>query len=178
VIDRLIALNATGRLIPLFGNHDEMMLEALAEDGAHRRMWLVYGGMETLESYGLGSGGDTIPEAHLAFLRGCRPWYESETHLFAHATVNPLLPMSEQSPDDLRWVKLDGPIQHYSGKRLICGHTRQLSGRPLVLPGVVCIDTAVYEGEGWLTCLHVEGGDYWQANERGTVRTGNVRDEN
>ncbi|MGL4552234.1 MAG: metallophosphoesterase, partial [Gemmataceae bacterium] len=38
VIDRLIALHATGRLIPLFGNHDEMMLEGLAEDGPHRRM--------------------------------------------------------------------------------------------------------------------------------------------
>ena len=65
-------------------------------------------------------------------------------------------------------------IEHCSGKTLICGHTRQASGLPWVLPGTICIDTGVYDGDGWLTCLHVETGDYWQANNRGESRAGNV----
>lgn len=176
VIDQLITLQSTGRLIPVLGNHDEMMLEGVAEDGMLRWMWLQYGGVQTLESYGLFSISEVehIPEAHLNFLRTCQPSWETGTHLFAHATVNPLLPLDQQTADDLRWNKLDGPIRHYSGKTLICGHTRQLSGRPFVLPGVICIDTAVYENEGWLTCLWVETGQYWQANERGETRQGTL----
>lgn len=175
VLDRLIALNATGRLVPLFGNHDEMMLAALAGDGSYRRMWLSYGGAQTLESYGLTlADAGRVPQEHVAFLRGCLPWHETERFVFAHATVNPLLPMAEQAADDLRWMKLYGPVRHFTGKTLICGHTRQLSGRPWVQPGVVCIDTGVYEPEGWLTCLWAEDGEYWQANGRGEVRGGRL----
>lgn len=179
VLDRLIALHRTGRLIPIFGNHDQMMVDAVT-GGEGKRMWLFFGGEETLESYGqdpFAEQYDLVPEAHLDFLqRACRDYHETDTHLFAHATVNPLLPMTEQTVDDLRWMKLDGPIRHCSGKTLICGHTRQASGLPWVLPGTICIDTGVYGGEGWLTCLHVETGTYWQANARGGTRTGNVSD--
>src|SRR5207248_827492 len=50
VLDRMIALHATGRLIALRGNHDVMMLGARAGDefGA----WLSCGGKQTLASYG------------------------------------------------------------------------------------------------------------------------------
>ena len=53
---------------------------------------------------------------------------------------------------------------------MICGHTRQLSGMPLDLGSAICIDTGVYDSEGWLTCLHAESGRYWQANQRGQTR--------
>lgn len=176
VLDRLIALHRTGRLIPIYGNHDQMMVDALV-NGTNDRMWLFFGGEETLASYGPpdDEGRIQVPEAHLDFLqRQCREYHETDTHIFAHATVNPLLPMKEQNTDDLRWMKLDGPIEHYSGKTLICGHTRQAAGLPWVLPGTICIDTGVYDADGWLTCLHVETGDYWQANNRGETRTGNI----
>jgi serine/threonine protein phosphatase 1 len=57
---------------------------------------------------------------------------------------------------------------------MICGHNVQRSGRPLVLDGAICIDTWVY-GDGWLTCLDVESDIYWQANQRGEMRMGNLR---
>ncbi|MBY0230428.1 MAG: serine/threonine protein phosphatase [Gemmataceae bacterium] len=176
VIDRLIGLHDAGQLVAILGNHDEMMLAAL--QGGKSRGWLWFGGEETLASYGHGPTEtvfDRVPTAHVDFLwKACRPYYETETHLFAHAGVQPDVPMPQQSEDVLRWLKLTGPIRHASGKTLIVGHTKQRSGVPLVLDGVVCIDTGAYEEDGWLTCLDVDSGKYWQANERGETREGSI----
>ena len=60
-----------------------------------------------------------------------------------------------------------------SGKTLVCGHSEQRSGVPLVIPGAIGIDTWCYGG-GWLTCLDVETGHYWQANEVGETREGDI----
>ena len=53
---------------------------------------------------------------------------------------------------------------------MVCGHTKQRSGRPRNWGHAVCIDTWVY-GDGWLTCLDVRTGRYWQANQAGQTRT-------
>ena len=58
---------------------------------------------------------------------------------------------------------------------MICGHTPQKSGRPLVLDNGVCIDTLAYGG-GWLTCMDVATGEYWQANESGEVTSDCIED--
>ena len=65
------------------------------------------------------------------------------------------------------------PEKHCSGKVMVCGHSEVRSGVPLNLGHAVCIDTRAYAG-GWLTCLDVESGHYWQANERGGVREGEL----
>jgi serine/threonine protein phosphatase 1 len=177
VLNRLIALSATGQLVALLGNHDEMMLEGARQPGPHRRAWLRYGGLATLQSYGLSEAQcEQIPEAHLAFLAQLPSGYETDTHLFVHASVDPCLSLDQQSTDTLRWHRVEGPIQHLSGKTLICGHTRQPHGWPLVWPGGVCIDTGAYEDEGWLTCLEVHSGKFWQVNQKGKVRVGDIRD--
>jgi len=104
------------------------------------------------------------------------PYHESGTHFFVHATVYPDLPLAEQPDYMLYWETLEastwGP--HESGKTMICGHSLQRSGRPLVLDHAICIDTGVYR-DGWLTCLDVAVEMYWQANERGQTRMGNLR---
>jgi serine/threonine protein phosphatase 1 len=177
VLDRLIALYKTGRVIPLRGNHDEMMVTARFDPG-ERRMWLRFGGCETLDSYGHWPTDDVydrVPERHWRFLeQELRNYYETETHLFAHAGVDPRLPLAEQDSGVLLWQRLDKPIKHDSGKVLICGHTRQDSGYPLDLGSTVCIDTGVYLEDGWLTCLDVESRQFWQANQRGETRSGTL----
>lgn len=179
VLDRLIALYEAGRVIPLRGNHDEMMV-ASRRDRAERRLWLAHGGVETLESYGHRANDDVydlVPDRHYEFLeRDCRDWYETEGHLFAHAAIDPALPLEGQDPYVLRWVRLDGPIAHPSGKVFVCGHTRQIDGLPLDMKTTVCIDTGAYQHDGWLTCLHAETGRYWQANERREVREGSLEE--
>lgn len=175
-LDRLIGLHRGGQLVPILGNHDEMFLTALT--GGERKLWLCFGGIEALQSYGhlpTDSVLDRVPAEHLAFLRDhCKPYWETDEHIFAHALLLPDVPLDQQPPDVLRWDKLGEPIQHVSGKTLICGHTRQRSGQPLVMPGTICIDTGVYGPDGWLTCLDVASGSYWQANEKGQSRAGHL----
>jgi serine/threonine protein phosphatase 1 len=178
VLDRLIALHAGGRLIPLRGNHDIMML-GIRHSGIDP-MWLSFGGNTTLRSYGIDDEDEIdpesvlamIPEQHWKFLEeDCLPYYETEEHIFVHANLYPGVRLEEQPDYMLYWERLDEPVAHVSGKTMICGHTRQKSGVPLNLDTSICIDTNIYDG-GWLTCLDVLSGRIWQANEQGETRTG------
>jgi hypothetical protein len=49
-------------------------------------------------------------------------------------------------------------------KIMVCGHTSPKSGLPLSIGHAVFIDTWAC-GHGWLTCLDVRSGRYWQANQ-------------
>ena len=82
----------------------------------------------------------------------------------------PDVPLKDQDNWVMRWQKLRGPIRHCSGKTLVCGHTKQHDGVPLVYDQTVCIDTGAYDRDGWLTCLDVDSGKLWQANELGQRR--------
>jgi serine/threonine protein phosphatase 1 len=176
VLDRLVALYARGNLVPLLGNHELMMLDARF-GGDRLDMWLFCGGEETVASYGVAiptpAALEAIPSKHWDFLGGlCVDYYETPTHLYAHANVCPHLPLDDQPDYMLFWTPLGGPLEHISGKVLVCGHTRQVGHLPRRLGSAICIDTGAYEDDGWLTCLEAETDQYWQANERGQVRTG------
>jgi serine/threonine protein phosphatase 1 len=180
VLDRLTSLHDGGRLISLRGNHDVMMLD-MRRTGVDP-LWLSYGGNTTLHSYGIADDFKLkevlakIPPRHGKFLEeDCLPYYETEEHIFVHANLYPDVPLEEQPDYMLYWAKLVEPCAHVSGKTMICGHTRQKSGRPLNLDTSICIDTNVYDG-GWLTCLDVLSGHIWQANEQGETRTGRLHD--
>jgi serine/threonine protein phosphatase 1 len=170
VLDRLIELRRSGQVVCLRGNHEVMMVAA-REGQSDYRFWMSFGGVEALESYGV-STLDEVPESHWHFLRRLLlDWYETDAHVFVHANLNPKVPVEEQSTEWLHWQALH-PIwhkPHLSGKTMICGHTEQRSGRPLALERAICIDTWAY-GDGWLTCLDVDSGEYWQTNELGATR--------
>lgn len=168
VLDQLIALEERCRLVPLLGNHDEMMLHA--RDGrSDFKFWLACGGDSALESYGSAGQLSLIPAAHFRFLERCRPFFETETHLFMHANYRPDLPLERQDESVLRWLSLLDytPGPHCSGKIAIVGHTQQPD--VLNLGHLVCIDTACCAG-GWLTALDVESGKIWQVDEKGRRR--------
>jgi serine/threonine protein phosphatase 1 len=173
-IDRLLALRESHQLVALRGNHDFMMVEA-RRNYETRETWLGFGGREALASYGIPDDDidwDRVPAAHWDFLENvCVDWHEMPTHFFVHANVYPELPLADQPEYMLHWERLV-PFRrpHVSGKMMICGHTSQKSGLPLVLKSAICIDTWVY-GRGWLTCLAVESGSIWQANQAGDKRT-------
>jgi serine/threonine protein phosphatase 1 len=123
VLDRLIALAAECRLVPLLGNHEEMLLAAV-RDPAALRGWLACGGVAALRSYGWVPGGprrglaDWIPEAHWQFLAGCHASHETDTHLFVHAGYVADLPLEKQPGEALRWRVTDPATArpHCSGK--------------------------------------------------------------
>jgi serine/threonine protein phosphatase 1 len=175
VVEWMIQREATGRLIALRGNHEAMLLAA-REDSQHLTEWLACGGRESLASYSfLPDGGDLtdIPDLHWRFFERTRLWWETQTHFFVHANVYPDMPLEEQPDYMLLWEKFDDPPPHESGKTMICGHTPQRSGQPRSVGHAVCLDTWVYR-TGWLTCLDIGSGRYWQANQRGETREGRL----
>jgi serine/threonine protein phosphatase 1 len=171
VIDRLIDLKHDCNLVPLLGNHEEMLFDA--RTGRHQITWLGMGGIATLDSYGPGRDLSLIPEEHFKFLEGFLDYYETDTHIFLHASYDPDLPMDKQDVGMLRWESLRGQIPgpHSSGKTIIAGHTSQRSGEILDLGYLKCIDTYCYGG-GWLTALEVNTGKVWRTNQRGEHRRG------
>jgi serine/threonine protein phosphatase 1 len=174
VLDWLIARKANGSLIPLRGNHEIMMCAARRSD-RHYDEWIASGGTAALVSYSAsrraGTLGD-VPDAHWQFIeRGCRPYYETDTHFFVHANAHPDIPLDEQPDYMLYWEQFNDPPPHESGKTMVCGHTPQRSGRPRSIGHAVCIDTWAH-ADGWLTCLDIQSRTFWQANEQRQVRTG------
>ncbi len=173
VIDFLIDFDRTHKLVPLRGNHELMMLDSREKDSWYRA-WLSYGGRETLQSYSLAvddAGSiERIPESHLDFLENrLLPYYECDSHFFVHANVEEDKTLAEQADASLYWRKYINPKPHCSGKTMVCGHTAQRLGVPAHNDYSICIDTWAH-GEGWLSCLDVESGTVWQANETGETR--------
>ena len=142
VIDTVLAGLSEGRdWIVLRGNHDQMFLEFLAEaearpDAPHNEArWLSEraGGWATLHAYGVSGAAEkgdwaavaaAVPQAHRDFLQGLPRSHETEAHIFVHAGIAPGIPMAEQDPDDLIWIRepfLSDRRDH--GRLVIHGHT-------------------------------------------------------
>jgi serine/threonine protein phosphatase 1 len=174
VLERLIELRGKLKLICLRGNHEEMMVEARKGGSSERKMWLGVGGLQALQSYGAAATLSDVPHAHWNFLeRGLVDYHETDRFIFTHATVLCDCDLARQPDYALRWEFLPDEMRHRSGKLVICGHTSQKSGVPKVVPGAVCIDTFAHGG-GWLTCLDVESGRYWQTDMLGRRREGRL----
>jgi serine/threonine protein phosphatase 1 len=170
VIDRLLDLRRRCTLVPLLGNHEQMLLEALI-DPSCRRAWLEFGGVATLASYGENDDFGAVPGEHVEFMQSCLDYHETPTHLFLHASYGEGLPLDEQSDYHLRWESLRDrvPGPHVSGKVAVVGHTSQKTGEVLDLGHLICIDTYCHGG-GWLTALDVGAGRIWQASDAGRLR--------
>jgi serine/threonine protein phosphatase 1 len=170
VLERLIDLERRCRLVPVLGNHDQMLLDVRA--GKYPIYWLFdMGGTTTLDSYGPGRDLALIPDEHFEFLGRCHDYYETDTHIFVHANYFPDIPMAEQHVGMLRWESLEdmGPAPHESGKVVVVGHTPQRTGEILDLGHLKCLDTSCHGG-GWLTALDVGTGEVWQVDREGHIR--------
>ncbi len=137
------------RLIFLKGNHEWMFSQYLT--GRYRSLFLKNGGRETLCSYHSADGRVEIPQSHMDFLDHLDLYFETEEYVFVHAGLRPDVPISDQSPEDLMWIRSPFLESSYDwGKRVIFGHTPFLI--PFIENNKVGIDTgAVYGGR--LTCL-------------------------
>ncbi len=178
VLDRLIAWSQRLQMVCLRGNH-ELMMTAARHGRDDLRMWLSVGGAQALASYGSGGRATLadVPPEHWTFLEErCGDYFETDSHIFVHANLHPDVELADQPDSMLFWEFLNTSIDHVSGKTVICGHTSQRSGVPLVWKNTVCIDTHAYGG-GWLTCLDVDTRKYWQADALGRVRTGHLQEQ-
>lgn len=179
VIQTLLGLRKVSSPVFLRGNHEVMILEARV-DSTQSLLWQSCGGSETLTSYGLDSldrdldWAAALPPDHWEFFERTTKFFENARHIFVHACLDSDLDMAEQPDWLLYWEYFDVLQPHKSGKQIICGHSHQRSGQIKDVGFAVCIDTgAVYDK--WLTCLDVDSGEYWQANESGELRGGRLK---
>ncbi len=175
VIDRLIArslsaVDAGIEELHLIGNHEAMMLSFL-DDPQEGMLWLMNGGDATIASYGLDlaePGGRPLPlhalshalhaampASHHRFLAGLSHWHLEGGYLMVHAGIRPGVPVQQQSPRDLLWIRrefLDSDLDH--GVLVVHGHT--ISEHPQVRANRIGIDTGA-RFTGCLTCLVAHG---------------------
>jgi serine/threonine protein phosphatase 1 len=146
--------------VNLMGNHEDMMLLALAraEAAAH---WLANGGDTSLESWAVPlrararDWAAAVPPRHQAFVRGLPLMHAAGGYLFVHAGLRPEIPLTRQSRLDMLWIR--EPFLSFDGALpgvVVHGHTPE--SEPVIRHNRIGIDTGAYLG-GALTCLVLEG---------------------
>jgi serine/threonine protein phosphatase 1 len=155
----------------LMGNHEEAMLQVLDDDTESMAGWLRFGGVQTVESYGISRADvyrlglelpaqlrQVVPQSHVAFLRSLEDQVRIGDYLFVHAGIRPGTPLHEQEQFDLRWIRheflADEDTDH--GVMVVHGHT--ISAEPQMRANRIGIDTGCYSS-GKLTALALEGSD-------------------
>lgn len=163
----VIALLAAGPPIPrlptinLTGNHEQMMLTALAtQDADDIDLWLSNGGIDALESWRIDpnsppdSWPNTIAPTHLGWMRERPLTHREGGYLFVHAGIRPGVALEAQDRHDLLWIRepfltSDDDL----GIVVVHGHTPVPA--PLMRLNRIDIDTGAYLG-GELTCAVLE----------------------
>jgi len=130
----------------LRGNHEQMLIEALAEatPGAATELWERNGGNPGF-----------LPEAreHWGWLKSLPLTAVRGSYLFVHAGVRPGVPLQEQRSEDLLWIRglfLKEP--HGLPYTVVHGHTFRSDYSVTCLPHRIGIDTGAYIS-GTLTLL-------------------------
>lgn len=170
VVDLLLAPPPKGHeRICLMGNHEEALLHFL-NDPNILRDWANFGGYATLVSYGIpipesmlpgrlhalrDAFARAIPQAHLDFYKNLPLRTIVGDYLFVHAGIIPGLPLEQQKPEHLLWVRRSflnykGYFDHY----IVHGHTPVTSAE--VLPNRANLDISIAP-QSSLAALILEG---------------------
>lgn len=141
VLERLSTLPANEfQTCFLMGNHEQAMLAFLA-DGPANRNWLLYGGAETLVSYGVPAPSakfasdadlsvtsqalaEALPPSHLSFLYNLEIALDYGDFYFVHAGVDPERELDDQTDADRLWIRerfLDSDVN--LERIIVHGHT-------------------------------------------------------
>jgi len=183
IVDRVKAGGLPGdKASFLMGNHEEVLLSCYDGDLQRCGDWLQYGGLQTLESYGLSRKEiferaadlpaairEAIPREHVSFIRTFSDKIELGDYLFVHAGIRPGVAFGDQSSKDLRWIRrgfLNSTTDH--GAIVVHGHT--IVDEVEVHRNRIAIDTGCYL-TGRLTALVLEGASKGQlvVNGKGPV---------
>ena len=147
--------------VNLMGNHEQMMLAAIATGETEAgELWLANGGADSLLSWGVPRSAQPkewpsyLPKAHLIFLRDLAPSYAAGNYLFVHAGIRPGIPLERQTRHDLMWIREPFlSCKESFGWVVVHGHTPRQE--PTVRPNRIGIDTGAVMG-GVLTCAVLE----------------------
>ena len=155
------------------GNHEEIFLLAAEGDREAARGLIDMGGAATIRSFGIsdkeashGTFGDLaallkkrIPGNFVDILNSSEDFAILGDYAFVHAGIRPGLPLAEQQPSDLRWIRsefLESERDH--GHVIVHGHT--ISSGVEQRPNRIGIDTGAYLTER-LSAIGLEGDRRW-----------------
>jgi serine/threonine protein phosphatase 1 len=170
VIDQLAVRLVQRHAVCLRGNHEAILEAFLRDDPATIHHWAQLGALHTLASYGVSGRADAaalspvelqkslrhaFPRTHDLFLQCLRNSFICGDFLFVHAGIRPGIPMRQQNPEDLLWIRdefLNSTMNH--GKVVVHGHTPV--DHPDIRNNRINIDTGAWI-TGILTCIAIEG---------------------
>lgn len=175
VIETAMALKASGKRVRfLMGNHEEVFVRACRKnDPKITRFFLRIGGEATVLSYPITRMeymtldmeqlserlASLVPQEHLEFIDAFEDQIVIGDYAFVHAGIRPGVPLSEQKPSDLRWIREEFVDQRGGLEKVVVyGHTiyDEIEERG----SRIGIDTGAY-ASGKLTALALEGGERW-----------------
>jgi serine/threonine protein phosphatase 1 len=155
VTDYIIDLLQNGfDIIPLIGNHESMMLDAIDNAGSLSG-WFLNGGHETLFSFGIESPGE-LDKKYLEFFRNLTYYYIEDPYVFVHAGFNDEITDPLEDRYHMIWSRRESYNNpFFSGKVIIHGHTP--------IPLSVCMEQ-VESGTRFINidtgCVYNEPGGY------------------
>ena len=150
-------------VVYLLGNHEQMLLDFLADKKSSLYLWISNGGLETLENYGNKMEQyidesmqlefhdkirdkflSFLPETHKKFFYELKPSYEWQNYFFVHAGIDPSLPLSKQTKETMLWTRSEKFLNSNSPfeKMIIHGHTP--SKKIIQKSNRLCLDTGVF----------------------------------
>ena len=156
----------------LLGNHEQMMLDFINKVPDSLYLWVLNGGDETLNSYGIKGAAslydetksnetvrnelvNSIPEKHLQFFNNLSLSYQWGGYFFVHAGIDPDVPLDKQDKNTLIWQRgrefLFNTISFE--KVIVHGHTPQPEIEDLT--NRINLDTGAFY-TGTLSCLIIE----------------------
>jgi|TARA_B100000929_G_scaffold133052_1_gene105452 serine/threonine protein phosphatase 1 len=153
----------------LLGNHEQMMLDFINNVPDSLYLWMLNGGDETLNSYGIkdtvffnnetksketirGELVNNIPKNHLKFFHNLTLSYKWGDYFFVHAGIDPDVPLNKQDKNTLIWQRKSKFLDNTKlfEKIIVHGHTPQ----PKIenLANRINLDTGAFY-TGILSCL-------------------------
>ena len=121
---------APDHVVILKGNHEAMMIAALARpESEQAELWFYNGGIETLQSYMDENGSLNVPVEHLDFIEALPTWHEDDHAIYVHAGLPEgegglfTHPGSVADNPELYWARNRHFFAEYRGKTVVFGHT-------------------------------------------------------
>lgn len=167
VVDFLLDFGRQYNCVFLRGNHEQMMLDALA--GGDMQLWLMNGGRDTIQSYEEGGKRFELPASHKTFYEETKMYHNEPDYFFVHGGI-PSDQTIEQSLknkdglDEFLWMRSHlNTMSKPWEKTVVFGHTPR--PHPIQEPKMIGIDTGcVYKrvGYGKLTAVKLPEQEFIQ----------------
>jgi serine/threonine protein phosphatase 1 len=165
----------------LIGNHEDLLLRCHDGDARAVPVFDRAGGRDTLLSYGVinddygnadpeemvGLIRTHIPASHIDFFRSMENSIAIGGYLFVHAGIKPGVPIDQQSPDDMRWIK-EKFTSHTGDHGAMVIHGHSITAAIDVQPNRIGIDTGAWS-TGKLSAIGLEGEERWFLDTGGGV---------